>query len=69
MNDHDAGNLRFLLSADEQTLTDWYDSASEDDILYARDLLAVAHLNLIDRVVDNMTEFSDTTAIMQRFIK
>lgn len=67
MNDHDAGNLQFLLTVDEHTLLDWYNSASEDDIQYARDLFTIARLDLIDQAVDSMVEYSDTTDIIQRF--
>jgi len=69
MNDHDASNLQFLLTVDEHALLHWYNSASEDDIQYARDLLTIAQLDLIDQAVDSMAEYSDTTAIIQRFIK
>ena len=35
MNDHDKANLEFILSADKETLKDWYESLSDDEKLYA----------------------------------
>lgn len=39
MNQNDRNNLEFLLNASEDVLRDWYDSVSEDDHVYAHELL------------------------------
>lgn len=52
MNPDDMSNLKFLLSADTQTLEDWYSVITEDEINYARTLLEVFHLDLIEEIVD-----------------
>jgi hypothetical protein len=39
MNTRDLSNLNFLMTASPETLLDWYNQASEDDILYATELL------------------------------
>lgn len=42
MNSHDKKNLDFLMCASAETIRDWYEHVSEDDILYASELLAQA---------------------------
>ena len=39
MNEYDRENLQFLLNADPETLREWYDSVSPDDIEYAAELM------------------------------
>lgn len=39
MNEHDRLNLAFLLGASEEVLRDWYNTVSDDDRLYASELL------------------------------
>jgi len=39
MNQRDQDNLSFLLSLNSDSLLAWYNQASEDDILYAQELL------------------------------
>lgn len=39
MNEHDRNNLQFLLNASEATLRDWYITVSDDDHVYASELL------------------------------
>lgn len=55
MNEHDLGNLRFLLTASKEVLQDWYNHVDDDDIQYALELLHAYKLELID----NATELSD----------
>lgn len=43
MNEHDKGNLRFLLSlSTEQEWEDWYNAVGEDDHAYAMEILCAA---------------------------
>jgi len=35
MNENDRKNLRFLLTANQETFVNWFMSASEEDIIYA----------------------------------
>ena len=39
MNSQDQANLKFLLSASQEQLFTWYTAASDDDIVYASELL------------------------------
>jgi len=42
MNNNDRQNLRFLMEADQYTLSVWYNNCSIDDIAYAAQLLKCA---------------------------
>lgn len=48
MEDKDRNNLHFLLYAPQDVLSDWYRTASDDDLKYAHSLLYMAKLELID---------------------
>lgn len=43
MSEHDLNNLAFLLTSDHDTMMDWYDQSTEDDIKYASTILNIAH--------------------------
>ena len=42
MNPHDRKNLEFLMAVSPEVLCDWYQSVSEDDVIYALELLKYA---------------------------
>lgn len=42
MNKHDRDNLEFLLNLEKVHFADWYDSITEDDKLYAQEIMARA---------------------------
>ena len=46
MNLNDRNNLNFLMTATPQTLREWYDLASEDDLIYAQELLEAYQMEL-----------------------
>ena len=59
MNERDQRNLDFLLKVDHQTLMEWYNTASVDDLLYAQELfqaktteLIIQELELLDCIYD-----------------
>lgn len=39
MDQHDQDNLRFLLSCSPNQLKQWYNTASDEDLLYASELM------------------------------
>jgi hypothetical protein len=39
MNNYDRENLKFLLNVSPETLFDWYNNVSEDDHIYASELI------------------------------
>ena len=46
MNLNDRNNLNFLMNATPQALLEWYDTASEDDLIYAQELLDAYQMEL-----------------------
>jgi DNA-binding MurR/RpiR family transcriptional regulator len=69
MNERDLENLKFLLSASQETLNDWYNTVDDDDIDYAMELLHQYRLELIDAAVEesSLREANDVlTYIMEK---
>ena len=56
MNQHDRDNLNFLMTASDEVLHEWYSQASEDDLLYAQELLSEYEMEL-DREFSGGLEF------------
>jgi hypothetical protein len=52
MNEHDFQNLRFLLLATPEVLTDWYDHIDEDDYEYALELLEAACMTEVVKILE-----------------
>ena len=46
MNQHDRDNLNFLMTAADEVLREWYSMASEDDLIYAQELLSAYEMEL-----------------------
>ena len=67
MNAHDTNNLMFLLSLNTKRLKEWYMEVSEDDRLYAEELLAQAHLVAIDASVAKMPQFKEAQKVLDKF--
>lgn len=53
MNQRDQANLQFLLNANAKALTEWYQQASQDDIMYAFELL-VEYEHELDQTESSM---------------
>jgi len=56
MNEHDRGNLNFLLKADIPTIRDWARKMDGDDIEYAQELLNAYALELREKSAELLTE-------------
>jgi hypothetical protein len=67
MNDHDKSNLMFLLSLPTKQLKQWYMEISEDDRLYAEELLEQAHLITIDVAVDKLPQYKEANKVLDKF--
>jgi hypothetical protein len=67
MNEHDTGNLLFLLSLNSRQLKQWYMEIDEDDRLYAEELLAQAHLITIDAAVAKLPQFKEANKLLDKF--
>lgn len=56
MNEHDKGNLRFLLTADISVIRDWAGQMEADDIDYAQELLVQYAEELRQKSQELLTE-------------
>lgn len=65
MNKHDRDNLEFLLSLERENFQGWYDSITEDDQLYAQEIIAQAALELQEQAEAMVIE--GRLAKMKRF--
>jgi hypothetical protein len=59
MNEHDRNNLKFILHTDEEKFDEWLQTASNEDVDYALELIRIAKSELLvqeaefyDAVVD-----------------
>ncbi len=67
MNAHDTNNLMFLMSLTPKALMQWYMEVSEDDRLYAEELMAEAHLVAIDARVAQLPQFKEANKVLDKF--
>jgi len=72
MNDHDRDNLRFLLTADDSVMQDWYNQVSQDDIEYALELLQMASAELAVKEMElseanEKLDLTQAQAVLSRF--
>lgn len=79
MNEHDRKNLDFLLRADRDTLHDWFERMSKDDLDYAWELLEAYSQEVADRAQDLLLDaqlekqvfgqdrFPEANAVLSRF--
>ena len=58
MNPYDRANLSFLMHASPETIRDWYERVSEDDIQYALELIQMARLEMSLQESDYHEDYS-----------
>ena len=71
MNDHDRGNLNFLLNITSEVFDDWMDQADIDDIDYALELLAMHKSELVVGMLelkDNVEDTTQANEILKKFM-
>ena len=68
MNKHDTNNLMFLLNMPTRQLAQWYMEVSEDDRLYAEELLAQAHLLTIDKAVAKLPQYKEAEEVLKPYM-
>lgn len=70
MNEHDASNLMFLLSSDEEVLKDWYSKMEADDHQYAKELLYLFKEALnnieIEKKLKKETDFKLANSVLKK---
>ena len=65
MSDHDLNNLAFLLTSDQATLLQWFETVDGDDQEYARTILNIAHNYFIDNAA--IIDTTQAQQILKRF--
>jgi hypothetical protein len=68
MSQHDKENLVFLLSLSHDGLHQWFYQASEDDIAYAEELMAQAHIMAIDARVAQLPQYREAQEVLKPFL-
>ena len=72
MNEHDRGNLNFILHASQQAFDEWADGATSDDLRYALELIAQHKRELMDMemaLFDEVNDFTEANEIINRVKK
>ena len=65
LSQDDKNNINFLLNARPETIHDWMNTVSEQDLDYACDLLYMLKLRMIDIVAEN--DINDATKILSKY--
>ena len=68
MNTHDKGNLAFLMSLSPTGLREWFYQSSEDDIAYAEELMAQAHIMAIDARVAQLPQYREAQEVLRPYM-
>ena len=66
MNEHDKGNLRFLMSLDKRTMKQWMLTVTKDDLDYAFALLMTAALDESEQENAEI-DCSEAKSILQKY--
>jgi hypothetical protein len=70
MNKHDKDNLKFILALKPQDFQNWYESLTEDDAMYAMELVSMARTELETQVAelfDKVEDCSDAKNVLGKF--
>lgn len=72
MTERDIKNLKFLLTAGEERIVDWYHQASPRQLRYAMELLNAYHIELDAHNLEIQVEKSDmkeSKEVLSKFMK
>lgn len=73
MDKHDRDNLDFLLSLKGKKFNEWYNSITEDDQLYAQEIIAQAAVELQEQsaalVIEGRLALMDRYALAEQVIE
>jgi len=71
MNEHDKTNLEFLLTLSPNGYARWWIQASDDDLIYADQLLGIAvneiQLKLMEDQMDKVEDTKEAQEILKKF--
>lgn len=72
MNKHDRDNLNYIMGLDDEQFDEWADSATDDDIRYALEILKTARVErmvqeqeLLDLITNS--DLTEARAVLQKF--
>ena len=68
MSQRDKENLVFLMNLSPAGLREWFTQASDDDINYAEELIAQAHILAIDARVAQLPQFKEAQQVLKPFL-
>jgi hypothetical protein len=68
MSQRDKENLVFLMNLSPAGLRDWFTQASDDDINYAEELIAQAHIMAIDARVAQLPQFKEAQEVLKPYM-
>jgi hypothetical protein len=68
MSQRDKDNLIFLMSLSTEGLRNWFTQASDDDINYAEELIAQAHILAIDARVAQLPQFKEAQEVLKPYL-
>ena len=68
MTASDKNNLVFLMSLSTEGLRNWFTQASDDDINYAEELIAQAHIMAIDARVAQLPQFKEAQEVLKPYM-
>ena len=68
MSQRDKDNLIFLMSLSTEGLRNWFTQASDDDINYAEELIAQAHILAIDARVAQLPQFKEAQEVLKPYM-
>jgi len=68
MSQRDKDNLVFLMSLSTEGLRNWFTQASDDDINYAEELIAQAHIIAIDARVAQLPQFKEAQEVLKPYL-
>lgn len=68
LTDHDKKNVNYLLSMGPEQLAEWISNASEDDLLYAKELAEVNHILNIDKVIMDVPDYQAAAWVLQKYM-
>ena len=68
MNARDKDNLVFLMSLSTEGLRAWFTQASDDDIAYAEELIAQAHILAIDARVAQLPQYKEAEEVLKPYM-
>jgi len=72
MNQNDLDNIRFLLSRTPQQLKEWYNSVSDQDLIYASQIMDLyaaelkqnIHFQQVESQLETMPVFTEAQAVI-----